>query len=81
METSKYSVLKTNQDFNVFSFFFPDLRYCCWTGGCFGKGGLAPVGPEDDDEVPRRQRQGLHLLVEGRNGFQRHHSQKQVSEK
>ena len=38
------------------------------------------MGPEDDDEVPRRQRPGLYLLVEGRNGFQRHHSQKQVSE-
>ena len=63
-----------------FLFVFSDLRYCCWTGGCFGKGGLAPVGPEDDDEVPRRQRPGLHLLVEGWNGFQRHHSQKQVRE-
>lgn len=37
------------------------------------------MGSEDDDEVPERQRQRLHSVLERRTRFQCHHSQKQVN--
>ena len=61
------------------SFSFADLGHCCRPGGPVCEGGAAALGPEDDPQVPRSQRAGLHPVMAGWARLQCHHPQKQVN--
>ena len=58
---------------------FADLGHCCRPGGPVCEGGAAALGPEDDPQVPRSQRAGLHPVMAGWARLQCHHPQKQVN--